>query len=199
MSPLKKKDLDRYKKILEEKRATLVEKARRAHEERKAAVPEGGEDYVDDAVTSYTREFMLSLSDLDRRTLNMVMEALERIEDGTYGVCLVSGEEISEKRLDAVPWARYTVQAQEAIERREMAEAPLRDFAKDIESEDDTPSDYEPDDAEPSDDVEEDDEPAEDEPVIDDVVIEPDVEVDVDVVDDDETPLEDDDEEDDKP
>lgn len=178
MSHLKKKDLDRYKQILQEKRDTLIEKARRTRDERKAAVPEGGEDYVDDAVTSYTREFLLSLSDLDRRTLNMVMEALERIEDGTYGVCLLSGEEISIKRLDAVPWARYTVQAQESIERKEMAEAPLRDFAKDIESDE---GEYEPEETETEAEVDDDEPVEDDEPVIDEAEV--DVEVDVEVPD----------------
>lgn len=134
---MKKSDLARFKKLLQEKRDNLLEKSRRIHEDRRATVNEGGEDYVDDAVSSYTREFLLSLSDIDRRTLNLVLEALERIEDGTYGECLMSGEDIPLKRLEAIPWARYTADCQEMIERQEMADLPLRDFAKDIEDESD--------------------------------------------------------------
>jgi DnaK suppressor protein len=132
---MRKRELDKFRKLLEDERDNLVRKAARTRAERAAAVNEGGEDYVDDAVSSYTREFLLSLSDLDRRTLNLVMEALERIHDGTYGECVNCGEKISMKRLQAVPWARYDVHCQEAVERQEMADLPLRDFSKDIDDE----------------------------------------------------------------
>lgn len=134
---LKKKDINRFKKLLEEKRAELLARYSNAKQEGRQAVSEGGEDYVDDAVTSYTREFILSLSDLDRRTLALVEEALQRIRDGEYGICLMSGDDIPIKRLEAVPWARYTARCQEMVEREEMADLPLRDFEKETEAEPD--------------------------------------------------------------
>lgn len=132
---MRKREREKFRKLLEEKRDQLLAKAARAREEQLATLTEGGEDYVDDAVSAYTREFLLSLTDLDRRTLNLVLEALERIDDGSYGECLNCGEKIAVKRLEAVPWARYDVECQEMIERSEMADLPLRDFAKDIEKE----------------------------------------------------------------
>ncbi|RMF72637.1 MAG: TraR/DksA family transcriptional regulator [Acidobacteria bacterium] len=132
---MRKREREKFRRLLEEKRDQLLAKAARAREEHLSTLSEGGEDYVDDAVSSYTREFLLSLSDLDRRTLNLVLEALERIEDGTYGECLNCGEKIAVKRLEAVPWARYDVECQEMVERQEMADLPLRDLAKDIEKE----------------------------------------------------------------
>ena len=132
---MRKRDLEKFRKLLEEKRDQLLAKSARARDEHLATLSEGGEDYVDDAVSSYTREFLLSLTDLDRRTLNLVLEALERIDDRTYGECLNCGEKIAPKRLEAVPWARYDVECQEMIEREEMADLPLRDFARDIEKE----------------------------------------------------------------
>ena len=132
---LKKKDINRFKKLLEEKRGDLLARYSNAKEEGRLAVSEGGEDYVDDAVTSYTREFILSLSDLDRRTLALVEEALGRIREGEYGICLMSGDDIPIKRLEAVPWARYTARCQEMVEREEMADLPLRDFEKETEAE----------------------------------------------------------------
>jgi DnaK suppressor protein len=125
---MNEKDLAHFKALLLEKRQALLAKAARAKDEGRAAVAEGGEDYVDDAVTHYNREFLLSMSDMDRRTIALVQEALERIEDGTYGECLMSGDEIPRKRLEAVPWARYTARCQEMVEREEMADLPLRDF-----------------------------------------------------------------------
>ena len=134
---LKKKDINRFQKLLEEKRAELLARYSNAKQEGRQAVSEGGEDYVDDAVTSYTREFILSLSDLDRRTLALVEEALGRIREGEYGICLMSGDDIPMKRLEAVPWARYTARCQEMVEREEMADLPLRDFEKETEAESD--------------------------------------------------------------
>ena len=134
---LKKRDINRFKKLLEEKRGELLARYSNAKQEGRQAVSDGGEDYVDDAVTAYTREFILSLSDLDRRTLALVEEALQRIRDGEYGICLMSGDDIPIKRLEAVPWARYTARCQEMVEREEMADLPLRDFEKETEAESD--------------------------------------------------------------
>jgi DnaK suppressor protein len=44
---------------------------------------------------------------------------LKRIEEGTYGICLISGREIAHKRLNAIPWAKYTIEVQKKIERGE--------------------------------------------------------------------------------
>ncbi len=126
---MRKRDMEKYAKQLEEKRATLLDKSARTADEGRAAVVEGGEDYVDDAVTHYTREFLLSLSDLDRRQLHMVDEALTRVREGTFGECQMCGEEVNPKRLQAIPWARYCVGCQEMAERAELTEkAPRREI-----------------------------------------------------------------------
>ena len=88
---MRKRELEKYSKQLEEKRTSLLDKSSRTADEGRAAVIEGGEDYVDDAVTHYTREFLLSLSDLDRRQLLLVDEALIRVKQGSYGECLMCG------------------------------------------------------------------------------------------------------------
>ncbi len=133
---MRKRELERFRKLLEEKRRSLLAKTTRTAEEGRGAVIEGGEDYVDDAVTHYTREFLLSLSDLDRRQLMLVEEALVRIREGTYGECQMCGENIGVKRLQAVPWARYCVQCQERAEREELAQAfRVRDIADEVEEE----------------------------------------------------------------
>jgi DnaK suppressor protein len=74
---------------------------------------DGTEDYIDYAVSSYDREFLLSLTELEQRELRRVEEALRRIEQGDYGFCQASGEEIPLKRLEAQPWARYCLRVQE--------------------------------------------------------------------------------------
>jgi DnaK suppressor protein len=53
--------------------------------------------------------------------LRLVEEALRRMDDGTYGICLMTGEPIPLDRLRQVPWARYVESVQERIERGELA------------------------------------------------------------------------------
>jgi len=52
----------------------------------------------------------LTLVDSERRLLEEIDEALERIENGTYGICLGSGRPISKKRLQAIPWTKYSIE-----------------------------------------------------------------------------------------
>ena len=77
----------------------------------------GTEDLVDQANAAWNREFNFALSDGERKQLLLIDSALERLEEGRYGFCLHSGEPINYRRLHAVPWARYTVEVQEKIER----------------------------------------------------------------------------------
>jgi DnaK suppressor protein len=66
-------------------------------------------------------EFSLELRtrDRERKLIRKIDEALKRVEDGTYGYCLETGEEIGVKRLEARPVATLTIEAQERRERRE--------------------------------------------------------------------------------
>ncbi len=74
-------------------------------------------DPLDAAVAYANRELAARQSDQYRQLLQDVEDALARIADGTYGICQGSGEEIPRKRLEAIPWARYTAAYQEKIER----------------------------------------------------------------------------------
>lgn len=79
-------------------------------------------DPLDAAVTYANRELVARQAEQYRQLLQEVEEALERIADGTYGICQGSGEEIPRKRLEAIPWARYTAAYQEKIERGLVSE-----------------------------------------------------------------------------
>ena len=78
---------------------------------------EATQDPADMAANAYTKELLVSMSDNDRQLLNLIDEALERIETAGYGKCVHCGEALSEKRLDAVPWARHCVRCQDLQER----------------------------------------------------------------------------------
>jgi DnaK suppressor protein len=77
----------------------------------------GTEDLVDQANAAWNRELNFALSDGERKQLLQIDAALQRLDDGTYGFCQHSGEAIAYQRLHAVPWARYTVDVQERIEK----------------------------------------------------------------------------------
>lgn len=114
---LTKKELEKYRRLLEEKKAALsaeIAKTRSAEEE---TTEESTQDIADKAVSSYTREFLYSLNDTERNTLIQIDQALGRIEDGSYGFCMNCGVPMSEKRLNAVPWAPHCVECQELAEK----------------------------------------------------------------------------------
>lgn len=81
------------------------------------SVEEASEDIVDRANLAYNRELNFALSDAERGQLRKIENALKRIEEGTYGICLHSGKPIGVPRLRAVPWAEYRVEFQELAEK----------------------------------------------------------------------------------
>jgi DnaK suppressor protein len=82
----------------------------------KEADEEGAQDIADKAANSYTKEFLFSLSNSERDMLNLVDEALGRIDGRRYGVCVVCDDEMDKKRLEAIPWAKHCLACQEKQE-----------------------------------------------------------------------------------
>jgi DnaK suppressor protein len=81
------------------------------------------EDIVDRANNAYSRELNFSISDAERALLLQVEEAIERIDDGSFGICANCGDPIPRPRLEAIPWARYCIQCQELAEQGLLTEA----------------------------------------------------------------------------
>ena len=88
---------------------------------------EATQDPADMAANAYTKELLVSMSDNDRQLLNLIDEALERIETSGYGKCVHCGEALPEKRLEAVPWARHCVRCQD-LQERGLLEGSPRDI-----------------------------------------------------------------------
>jgi DnaK suppressor protein len=65
---------------------------------------------------NFEQEFSLDLMDSERRLLVEIEDALHRIETGTYGICEGTGKPISKARLEAQPWARYSVEYAKMVE-----------------------------------------------------------------------------------
>ena len=121
---LGKKDLEMFRGLLVEKQREFTEAYRVSKGDSRRNLDNGTEDYIDYAVSSYAKEFLLSLSELDRKQLLLVQEALRRIDRGEYGLCLRCGNEIPRKRLDVAPWVRHCVRCQELEERGLLPQFP---------------------------------------------------------------------------
>jgi DnaK suppressor protein len=75
------------------------------------------QDVADMAVDSYTKEFNFGKSSGDRYILQLISEALSRIEDKSYGTCVNCQSIIGLKRLEAVPWTRLCIECQNLLEK----------------------------------------------------------------------------------
>ncbi len=113
MSP---SELERYKAVLEAKRAELSAGLRN----RQDIAIEKTPDALDEVQLAGERELAIRNLDRESNLLRNVRAALARIADGSYGVCLHCEEEIKPKRLDAVPWTKYCIKCQEAADRHEF-------------------------------------------------------------------------------
>jgi RNA polymerase-binding protein DksA len=72
---------------------------------------------ADSGTDNFDRDFALSLLSSDQDAIYEIEEALKRIEKGTYGICELTGKPIPVTRLEAIPWTRFTVEAQSQLER----------------------------------------------------------------------------------
>jgi DnaK suppressor protein len=80
-----------------------------------------GMHQADAGSDAYDRDFALSLLSQEQDALYEIEEALKRVDAGTYGVCEMSGKQIPHARLEAIPFARFTVECQTQIEKQKKA------------------------------------------------------------------------------
>lgn len=112
-----KRKLKTYRDKLLSRREGLFKQVTEAEMSSRERDLEATQDPADMAANAYTKELLISMSANDRRLLNLIDEALARIETGGYGKCVNCGEAITERRLEAVPWARYCLRCQDLLER----------------------------------------------------------------------------------
>lgn len=112
-----RKRADMYRKRLLDKQGELMRLVSKSDQDGREADEEGTQDLADKAANAYTKEFLFHQSNDNRQILTMVNEALDRIKDGSYGICQVCEQEVQTKRLEAVPWARHCIECQEKEDR----------------------------------------------------------------------------------
>ena len=117
------------KQILLDKREALIQEIRQqlgqsVSEEQQRRL-EAAMDSGDQALVDFEREMGISLQEMRNRERQLIDDALDSVDEGTYGMCADCGDEISEKRLHALPFARLCVECQskrELLEKIERSE-----------------------------------------------------------------------------
>ena len=113
---MNKKEKQEFRKILAEKKESIVRKLSEVINESKEVETNVAQDVVDKAESSYTKEFLLSLSNGERDQLMLIDEALRRLDKDDFGICQNCGKEIGKKRLSNLPWAAHCIECQQKIE-----------------------------------------------------------------------------------
>jgi DnaK suppressor protein len=108
--------------MLAAKKESITRKLTETITESKEMESNVAQDLVDKAETSYTKEFLLSLSDGEREQLLLIDEALKRLEHGEFGVCQVCHKEIGAKRIVAIPWTPLCIDCQQKSEEELLAQ-----------------------------------------------------------------------------
>src|SRR6059058_1152508 len=110
-----KTELDNFKTILENKQDELEQIV----SNRDAITIEKSADALDEVQHAAERELAIRNLDRESNLLRNVRSALRRIDDGSFGICLHCEEEISQKRIAAVPWAPFCIQCQEQADKNQ--------------------------------------------------------------------------------
>ncbi len=112
-----KSETDRLASLLRAKQREVTGALRNRDE----IVVEKASDAIDEVQSMEERELAIRNLDRDSNLQRQINRALARIARGTYGVCLNCEEDISSRRMAAVPWAAYCIRCQEQIDRLEIA------------------------------------------------------------------------------
>lgn len=115
------KELEFYRELLLQKRRELVgdmssmeREALRSPASNLSNMPV---HIADQGTDNYEQEFTLGLVEKDRNLLREINRALQKIQDGTYGICEGTGKPISKPRLEAQPWAKYSIEYARELEK----------------------------------------------------------------------------------
>ncbi len=117
---LDKKTIAKFRKLLLKQREEIVGEVKQMVESSKEMGQDGTQDIGDEAANIYNKQVLLSLNENERMRLQEVDESLDRIENGSYGICEECGGPISLKRLEVRPVAKYCVPCLTKLEKGKL-------------------------------------------------------------------------------
>jgi DnaK suppressor protein len=109
-------EIQRFRRYLEIHREQAVISLDRLGDERRTVDSDYPQDVADRCVTSLSKESLFQRTNERRRFLRMIEEALARMQQGAFGVCVQCGDDIDLRRLEAVPWTQYCLRCQLGLE-----------------------------------------------------------------------------------
>jgi DnaK suppressor protein len=118
---MEEEKLQEFRKELLDQRERLLVEVRQKRSEAAQVKDEGVGDPGDASVTEDLRDLLHLLGDSKREQILSIDSALERMEQGGYGICAECGEEINVRRLEIQPDARWCVDCKERMEKRQAA------------------------------------------------------------------------------
>jgi DnaK suppressor protein len=98
-------------------RKHLLQDTEELEDDAKAETSSFSMHMADAATDSFDRDLALTLLAMDQNAIGEIDAAIQRIREGRYGLCELTGKSIPRKRLEAIPWARYTVKGQSELEK----------------------------------------------------------------------------------
>ncbi len=139
--------IERFRQLLLQKRREIISNVNEMEDEtlKKSRLDASGDlssmpiHMADIGTDNYEQEFALGLMDSERKLLREIDDALQRIEDKTYGICEGTGKPIPKARLEAQPWARYSVEYARMLE-----QGPVRGKEKSVSEDEEYESEDEP-------------------------------------------------------
>ncbi len=121
-----KKELAKFEKLLLDERHRLLTSIKTIEDaSRNESVRDSGGDfssYAETGTDSFELETALNIASAESDRLSEIDEALQRIKDGTYGICEGTGEPIPKKRLEVFPAARFSIEHQAQLEREQRGQ-----------------------------------------------------------------------------
>lgn len=123
-SPFNKKDLEKWRAILLDKRRALVGDVSQLESEalrgREGELSKTPQHIAEQGSDSAEQTLSLDLAAADRKLIKEIDDALSRIDEGRFGLCELTGRAIRHERLRELPWARYSIDAARELERRAL-------------------------------------------------------------------------------
>ncbi len=117
-------DIEQFKQLLLAEEQQLLERTSEAETSAREGVNNSVHDAGDESVNDVAAEDELKRADISSAQLQQVQDALKRIEDGTFGKCIVDGGPIEEKRLEAIPWTPYCLKHEQQRENADPVATP---------------------------------------------------------------------------
>lgn len=114
---MKHTEIEELRQRLELQRSEVLRFIHRLEHESRSLDVDSARDSADQCIFGLSKESLFERSSQRRTLLRVIDAALRRITEGTFGVCVTCGDEIEDRRLEALPWTQFCLQCQEEIEK----------------------------------------------------------------------------------